>query len=254
MAVPLAVSCPRSRHACHVIRSRYRISMTSPEGRLAWRPREGCGLHQGRIGRRSAIPSGAGGIGVLPSSPFQRRPYWSGRRPSPSTAAACPGPYRGFPAGPRASAPRCTRAASYRPGVEDVGGLFAQPQPAEPCLGSIYDRSGSSPSYQRRGVMTVPPVRVNSCRWLRSQRTKASSIAVASCSNLAERDAIKTRPGRGRRSPVCGHSPPTRADSMPTTSRPASARRPATNSPTHTEPDHDHVSINRHYRPFRCAQ
>jgi len=28
-------------------------------------------------------------------------------------------------------------------------------------------------------VMTVPSVRVNSCRWLRSQRAKASSIAVA---------------------------------------------------------------------------
>ena len=116
MAVPLAVSCPRSGHACHVISSRYRISVTSPEGRLAWRPREGCGPQQGRIGRRSAIPSGAGGIGVLPSSPFQRRPYWSGRRPSPSTAAACPGRCRGSPAGSRASAPRCTRAASYRPG------------------------------------------------------------------------------------------------------------------------------------------
>ena len=63
MAVPLAVSCPRSGHVCHVIRSRYRISVTSPEGRLAWRPREGCGPHQGRIGRRSAIPSGAGGNG-----------------------------------------------------------------------------------------------------------------------------------------------------------------------------------------------
>jgi len=80
--------------------------------------------------------------------------------------------------------------------VEDVGELFAQPQPAEPGLGPSSDPSGSSPSRQRCGVMTVPSVRVNSCRWLRSQRAKASSIALARCSNVAEREAIKTRPGR----------------------------------------------------------
>jgi len=71
MAVPLAISCPRSGHACHVIRSRYRTSVTSPERRLAWRALEGCGPHQGRIGGRSANPSGAGGIEVLPSSPVR---------------------------------------------------------------------------------------------------------------------------------------------------------------------------------------
>src|SRR5690349_8514287 len=36
--------------------------------------------------------------------------------------------------------------------------------------------------------------------------------------------------------PQYGHSPPTRADSMPTTPRPASARRPATNSPPTPSP------------------
>jgi len=50
----------------------------------------------------------------------------------------------------------------------------------------------------------VPSVRVNSCRWLRSQRAKASSIAVASCSNVAEREAIKTRPGRGHLAEIVG--------------------------------------------------
>src|SRR5580704_7879656 len=36
--------------------------------------------------------------------------------------------------------------------------------------------------------------------------------------------------------PQYGHSPPTRADSKPTTPRPASARRPATNSPPTPSP------------------
>jgi hypothetical protein len=82
MAVLLAI---RRAHLRHVIRSRYRISVsvTSPEGGVAWRAREGCGPHHGRMGGRSPSASGAGGIGVLPSSPFQRRPYWSGMSPQP---------------------------------------------------------------------------------------------------------------------------------------------------------------------------
>jgi hypothetical protein len=45
-------------------------------------------------------------------------------------------------------------------------------------------------------------VRVNSCRWDRSHRANASSIASASCLKLWLRAAAKIRPGRGQyRSP-----------------------------------------------------
>lgn len=57
------------------------------------------------------------------------------------------------------------------------------------------DPSGSSPSHQRTGMITVPSAKVNSCRWLWSQRASASSIALPSCSNVAVRAAISTRPG-----------------------------------------------------------
>jgi hypothetical protein len=202
MAVPLAVSCPRSGHACHVIRSRYRISVTSLEGRLAWRPREGCGpTRAGSAEGRPFRPARAA------SGYCRRRRSSGGRtgrgcRPSPSTTAACPGRCRGSLRGPRASAPRCTRAASCRPGRRRRRTVRFRSLPSL-VLAPPSDPSGSSLSHQRCGVMTVPSARVNSCRWLRSQRAKASLIAVASCSNVAEREAIKTRPGRGHRSPEC---------------------------------------------------
>jgi hypothetical protein len=70
-------------------------------------------------------------------------------------------------------------------------------------LAPSSDLSGSSPSDQRTGMITVPSAKVNSCRWLWSQRANASSIALPSCSNVAVRAAISTRPGLGHKSPVC---------------------------------------------------
>lgn len=110
--------------------------MTSPEGEVAWRARDGCGLHQGRIGGRSPIPSGAGGIGVLPSSRSSGGRTGWGCRPSPSMAAPV-----------RVDAERLHGVRELRPHgiqvlpvvakVEDVAKLFAQPQPAQPDLGSV---------------------------------------------------------------------------------------------------------------------
>jgi hypothetical protein len=71
------------------------------------------------------------------------------------------------------------------------------------ALAPFTDRWGSSPSRQQAGMITVPSAKVNSCRWLWSQRANASSIALPSCSNVAVRAAIGTRPGLGHKSPVC---------------------------------------------------
>jgi hypothetical protein len=87
--------------------------------------------------------------------------------------------------------------------VEGVGELLGRPQPAQPGLAPSTDRWGSSPSHQRAGMITVPSAKVNSCRWLWSQRANASSMALPSCSNVAVRAAISTRPGLGHKSPVC---------------------------------------------------
>ena len=51
-------------------------------------------------------------------------------------------------------------------------------------------------------VMVVPSMRAKLLRWARSQRANPSSIVAASAAKVWEREATKTRPGRGQnRSP-----------------------------------------------------
>ena len=67
---------------------------------------------------------------------------------------------------------------------------------AGPVTSPSISQSGSG-SHNR-----LPSARVNSCRWERSQRANASSMASASCLKVWLRKAAKIRPGRGQyRSP-----------------------------------------------------
>src|SRR5215472_16487615 len=62
--------------------------------------------------------------------------------------------------------------------------------------------------------MRWPSARKNSCRWLRSQRAKPSSMASASCLKVCERLAAKMRPGRGQRSSARPATRSTRTESQ----------------------------------------
>lgn len=77
--------------------------------------------------------------------------------------------------------------------VEDVRELVAWLQTAQ--LGCPAVRR----AVRLDSLLTgVPSASVNMCRWDRSQRAKAASMACASCRNMCERAAAKTRAGLGQ--------------------------------------------------------
>jgi hypothetical protein len=67
--------------------------------------------------------------------------------------------------------------------VEDVREMFPQCQPAEPGSPVVEDRTELLPVFICV-VSLVPSASLNSWRWARSQRAKASSMASASCAKV----------------------------------------------------------------------
>jgi len=170
---------------------------------VAWRAREGFGPHQGRIGGRSPVPSGAGGIAGAAVVAVPAAAVLVGDVAQPQHGSGLSGTVPRLSMGPRASAPRCTGAASCRPGRRRRRTVRS----AAACPGLILapssGRSGSSPSYQRCGVddravgegELVQVVAVPAGEGVIDRGWRAVRMSL----NGGDQDP----PGPGHRSPVC---------------------------------------------------
>ena len=151
-----------------------------------------CGGSAGRVGG-----------GDSPSSPSQRRPYWSGREPQPQKAIGASGMIPSSSNGSTRpmtvhawvqSSPKSKTYVNFDPDLTRRATTDDSSAVRGMVLVHAEDRSSSAIS---SSTTAVPSSRVNCLRWDRSHRARATSIACPRSSNVAPGGTTKFRPGGG---------------------------------------------------------